>query len=883
MALPLRPTAGHNDSPEQANPFIVPQTTNVPSVLKADEGLIPKMPKPAFTSQTGNTYRTVGHLTFEDVMKYDFETVYLPLEERILRITEKIQHKLIQNQLSEEITKARLGDEKAQREVGSYIDSNVVSVMDELGIQASPPEKAVMAARVVNEIIGSGPIDPLMKNPAVTEIMISGPRKIYIEMGGKLTRVPGVGFRDSQHALALAERILANSGRTISEKSPLEDGRLLDFSRFNVVHPTVAKDGPYMTIRRQRAEIWTVKELVNRNSMTPEIATELVNLVYAGCTTVIVGGTGTGKALSISTPIPTPHGFILMGDLHVGAKVLDENGEPVTVTGVYDQGRRTAYKVSFTDGTSVIADAEHNWLTYDRAARRSLSRRKTVEASGSAIPASILTQLQAWHESLDEDENLSIKEIVTEHPEIEYRVRMSATGLTKRKVGNAYYFCGREILARIIDAGSVPPHSQQKRWTRPQVRTTAEIAESLYAASGHLNHAVPRLESAVEYPMLADMHLEAFYEAGKHGGSTTPPEYMLIGSIAQRTALVAGFVDTFVKTITTSGSVILTLPTESARFLQSVCSSLGIYACTKPNSKNSKLSNVTIKTHQHIFTLGSKQDLVHQLASENIEVPDFRYILSVEKVGEEEMRCISVDSDTRLYLCGHDYIVTHNTTVLNALSGAIPPNDSIITIEDNFELKLHPERNVRAVESRPPNASDQGAVTIRQHVKNALRMRPDRIVVGEVRGAEAFDMLQAMNTGHDGSMTTFHANGADEAIDRLASMASQSGEVDKNSALSLIASGVDLMITIDRYEDGSRRISGIYEIPRRPTLVNGLAELIPIPIWEFHHEINLDTEEVKGEYVRVNEISDHLKRSKRLHVRKPFTTEEAYKISDLGQ
>lgn len=880
MALPTRPSAGQNE-PQAPNPFtnLNPSQT---SVLK--EGIIaPKMPSINPTQKNGDKsgYKSVGHLTFEDVMNNEFEQVYLLLEENINRITQNIQKKLLEAKRSEEVTKAQKGDKIAKKSISSYIDSNVVGVMDELGIAGSPAQKAIMAARVVNEIIGSGPIEPLMANPDVTEIMISGPRKVFVEIKGKLTRVPGVGFRDSAHALALANRILANSGRAISEKSPLEDGRLLDFSRFNVVHPTVAKDGPYLTIRRQRTEIWTVQELVKRNSMTEEIAVELVNLIHAGCTTVIVGGTGTGKALSTSTVIPTPRGFVRMGDLSVGDKVFDENGTPVNITGVFDQGKRPAYKISFTDGTSVVADAEHNWLTYDRAARRSRSRRKAGENANTAIPDEILAELKEWHKGIDPTATLTVKDVSVKYPGIEYKVRSSSLGLKYEKRKNAHFFVGKELLASIISAGSQPAHSQQKRWTHPEVRTTQEILQTLYTPSGHLNHAIPMLTEAIEYPEL-DIPDEKFYIAGENINQNIPNPSFLTASIRQRRLLLAGVVDSLAKTVNHSGSVSLNIHRGSAPYVQSLCSSLGIYSCTKKQSQMKRIT-FTIKTRQNIFTLGSKKDMVHQLSSSELIVPEYRYIQDIQACGEDTMRCISVDGKNRLYLCGEDYIVTHNTTVLNALSGAIPPNDAIVTIEDNFELKLHPDRNVRAVESRPENASGEGEVTIRQHVKNALRMRPDRIVVGEVRGAEAFDMLQAMNTGHDGSMTTFHANGPDEAIDRLASMTAQSGEVDKNSALSLIASGVDLMITIDRYDDGSRRISGIYEIPGRPTISNGIAELEPIPIWEFEHEINLDNEEVVGTYVRKNEISERLRRRKRLNVRRPFTAEESYRISDLGQ
>ena len=151
------------------------------------------------------------------------------------------------------------------------------------------------------------------------------------------------------------------------------------------------------------------------------------------------------------------------------------------------------------------------------------------------------------------------------------------------------------------------------------------------------------------------------------------------------------------------------------------------------------------------------------------------------------------------------------TTLLNILSGFIPEGERIVTIEDAAELQLR-QRHVARLESRPPNLDGQGAIRIRQLVINALRMRPDRIVVGEVRGEEALDMLQAMNTGHDGSLTTVHANSPRDALSRLEVMV---GMANANMPLKAIrqqmSSAINLVIQIARLGDGSRRVTHITE------------------------------------------------------------------------
>ncbi|HUS11064.1 MAG TPA: CpaF family protein [Pyrinomonadaceae bacterium] len=152
------------------------------------------------------------------------------------------------------------------------------------------------------------------------------------------------------------------------------------------------------------------------------------------------------------------------------------------------------------------------------------------------------------------------------------------------------------------------------------------------------------------------------------------------------------------------------------------------------------------------------------------------------------------------------------TTLLNALSAYIPADERIVTIEDSAELQMQQPHVVR-LETRPPNIEGRGEVTQRDLVRNTLRMRPDRIVIGEVRGGEAIDMLQAMNTGHDGSLTTIHANTARDALGRLETMVQMTGmKLSERAMRQQIASAVNLVIQVARLTDGTRRIVSIAEI-----------------------------------------------------------------------
>ena len=171
------------------------------------------------------------------------------------------------------------------------------------------------------------------------------------------------------------------------------------------------------------------------------------------------------------------------------------------------------------------------------------------------------------------------------------------------------------------------------------------------------------------------------------------------------------------------------------------------------------------------------------------------------------------------------------TTLLNILSGFIPATERIITIEDSAELQLQQEHVCR-LETRPANIEGKGEVTQRELVKNCLRMRPDRVIVGEVRGAEVIDMLQAMNTGHEGSMTTVHANTSRDALLRLETMISLSGVTIQEKAMrQMISSSLDVVIQLVRHSDGVRRMIALAEITG---MESGVISMQDIFLFERH-------------------------------------------------
>ena len=191
---------------------------------------------------------------------------------------------------------------------------------------------------------------------------------------------------------------------------------------------------------------------------------------------------------------------------------------------------------------------------------------------------------------------------------------------------------------------------------------------------------------------------------------------------------------------------------------------------------------------------------------------DFEVMLSTGSLSPELARVLEVAAASRLNVVISGGTGSGKTTLLNAMSRLIEPSERIVTIEDAAELQLQQPHVVR-LETRPPNVEGQGAVTQRELMINALRMRPDRIILGEVRGAEAFDMLQAMNTGHDGSMCTLHANGPRDALTRLENMLMMAnGNLPAPALRQQVAAAVDLIVQIERMRDGVRRVTHLTEV-----------------------------------------------------------------------
>lgn len=911
-----------------------------------------------------NEYQEVGKLTSEQVLVQDYDTHYKRLEEKILSVKTWLQETLTEAGKSEDVAAARKNrNSKEYKEIKQYLDQLLVRHFAQEQV-ANKNDSVIISAMVTNEILGLGPIEPLWQDKRITEIMVNGPYRVRVEIGGKLIDVKGVKFRDTTHLLDTCQQILAPLNKTIDIAHPLEDGRLPDGSRINITHPSVGPGGPFLTIRRFPETVFSMKKLVEMGSMTPEIAEEIGNLINAGCSTIISGGTGSGKQLDLNTLLPTPTGMTTMGDVQVGDFLLDENAEPTMVTAKYSTKVPVAYELTFSDGTKVIADEDHNWFTSTRAARRAWSRQKNEPKQVNAVrqrfgtdeEIATLTYIYNAREEL-----ISPSHIYSLVPRLRNVVYNATKTLpVMERQGKFVFYSSKDLLAEVIHRATAIQDDQRYKSAVESVVTTKEIFDTLKVNKGqHNNHAVRLISQPVEYsekellvspylfgawlgdgysktgtlcgvdeeifeniekegntlhstrydkrPTRENMRIKTYVDLSQNlrklnvlktvdavGESKFIPEDYLYSSIEQRRALIAGMLDTDGTVSKSKGTVEFSNTNKalvdgfrqvihSLGYQSTVTSKIPSYTYNGVKKQGQVAYTVSFYTEDDVFRLSRKHEAHRSIrtAGQKGHRSDLRYIVDCQPVASVPMACVTVDSPKSLYLATDSFIPTHNTSMLNALSGCIPDDERIITIEDNLELRLHPKRDVVALEARRSHQGEKGSITIRDLVRNSLRMRPDRIVVGEVRDGSAYDMLQAMNTGHEGSMTTVHANDAYGAIDRLVNLISQVGELDARQALSLLSNGVDLIVSIRRYEDGSRRVESIAELPSRVNIdERGNSSLEPIILWEFRQTGLTADEKVVGEYVRVNEISDALKKKHRLDKKRRFSLAELYELSE---
>ena len=808
----------------------VPQTPNLTvDTSHSPQPIPPKtFPTPTTNYAVPGGYTRSNNISVEDLLTGN-PAKWKHLDTRVEEVVNLVQKDLVDSGDAQLLTTARTV-EADRIKLASVVDRLALTHLIG-GRGSSHIDQPYILASVTNEIVGLGPLEPLWQDPNITEVIVNGPNQCYVERFGKLQKATGVRFRNQAHLLDVCQRIVSPINRKLDVKSPLVDGRLPDGSRVNVAHYAIAPKGPLLTIRRFPEVNRSIADLVALGSFSEDMARTLVWLISSKASSLVVGGTGTGKLLALNTPIPTPDGWSTMGTLKISDQVIGRDGQACNVTFLSDiEKTPTMYRLTLSDGQEIVACADHQWVVNDFNDRRQLrlGKKKAASLTQNQKLVDLPKIMTPIGETVADDESIGSDEQV----------------LTTQQMVDAEVHLDQEHPNFAI------------RVTQPYNTEYKDLPCDPYVFGAWLgdDHAESDVSTSIEN-ILEEKRIPAAY---------------LRASVSQRLSLLQGLMDTGGSVASNGTCQISQNSRKLAYDVLELIRSLGIV--TRINIEHStdkvvdkKTGNqyhkvienqyrMVFTTNLPVFRLPHKLD---KISNQGGKPQQWVYIVDIQPETTVPGRCIQVDSPDSTYLI-QGFIPTHNTTLLNALSSAIPREERVITIEDSLELRLSPYAHVAAMEGRPADASGENAVSIRALVKNALRQRPDRIIVGEVRDESALEMLQACNTGHEGSMSTVHANGPNEAVARLSVMVAQGGEFPSDKVDWLVGSAIDLIVMVKRYRDGSRRVSGLYEVPELDVL-SGSGGLRTVPLWEWERTGEDAKGRLLGKYVKREELSEHLR------------------------
>lgn len=778
---------------------------------------------------------SLNHIDSDAVLNAP-EDFFDKYSDTVYRITDYIQERLSLGDKATTISKVRANPIKKDiKEQALYaIQSEFVRYETEardikyLSLNAN--EKRLVTALVANEIIGLGPLEPLFQDHKIREIICNGPYDVQVEIDGAIQKVPSLKFRDKEHLQDLITRLYGSVNKDISRTNPMERARLFDNSRVFAVHDSVAPLGPTLNIRRHTDDWVSPDRLIGFGSANEELFTWLGNHVYNGLSMVVAGGTGSGKALSYDTIIPTPSGIMTMGELEVGDIIFDKNGYPTKITKIFEQGEKPIWEVEFENGEIIQADTDHRWLITD----------------DTSLDYRVQTTEQIYNRLLDKHPavpNLS--------RHVKYTYIMENLPIHPYLLG-LYYGMGEDVslvadnatLKEIIDI-------------LEELDTNFRITEPINGRS--------EIDPAEFFGRtLNDLEIKLDEEL---------PEVYEISSTQVRGLFVKGLVDGM-------GEVkdgiyrLKNLPEKLFYSVFRVLASLGLAPKMDPKTCSIEFTTHFETPFCYLKEKAKEHKRFNPCTTEDTKIVDIR---KTDKTAP--MRCLTVDSLTHTFLCGHGHIVTHNTTLLSALTAYFPNNKRIVTVERNIEMKgCSSKLFSAAMEVVPPKAgaTNTKGVTMEDLVEATTQMRPDIIILGEITGPESYQMLTAANSGHQ-VFTTVHANDAASTVYRLVTLTSMTGLITGKAVFDLIAEAVDLVVIVTRFpQDGSRKITMVAEMgthtERAP---NGELYLPVTPIWEFiPDEDSRMTDKVTGHWKQVNNLSEERTQKHRLAMAPYLSFEE---------
>ena len=688
------------------------------------------------------------------------------------------------------------------------VEAHVGQMINEEGRLITGTERASIIKSILDETIGFGPLEQLLGDPYITEIMVNGPRQIYVERNGLVHLEPNVVFMNEDHVRHIIDRVVAPLGRRIDEASPMVDARLPDGSRVNAVVPPLSLNGPTMTIRRFRKNPFTIDDLLRNGTLTEEMAEFLRACVVSKLSILISGGTGSGK----TTLLNVLSGFI-PGDERI---ITVEDAAELQFYKVHPHVLRMEARPANLEGKGEV--------TIRQLVRNALRMRPNRIVVGEVRGSEALDMLQAMNTGHE-----GSMTTVHANTTVDAFKRLETMVMWAEGAAELPLTAIREQLAGAIDIVV-----QQNR-VPGGGRKAVSIGEVQGMKRGDI--------------LLKDIFVfeqQGIDEVGRVFGDFTPT-----GVVPKALSRLRRF----------------NVGIDRARFTPHYLESqLGVELFSNPeiseimvngpetvyverNGRIERLPHVKFRDDAHLMSviktivapLGRRLDDEHPQV--DARLPDGSRVnvvtdpLSLEgptmtirrfrpaAYSGQELRDLGAMTDAMLEYLRACVLARQNilisggtgsgkTTLLNVLSGFIPDHERLVTIEDAAELRLQKSHVVR-LEARMPDEYGDGEVRIRDLVINALRMRPDRIIVGEVRGAEALDMLQAMNTGHEGSMTTVHANTTVDAFRRLETMvmwAEGAAELPLTAIREQLAGAINVVVQIGRLPGGKRKITAISEV-----------------------------------------------------------------------
>jgi pilus assembly protein CpaF len=731
------------------------------------------------------------------------------------------------------------------------VESLVGSMVRADGLALGQAERDFLVRFIVNEVVGRGPLERLFSDESITEIMVNGPDQVYVERNGRIVPREDIRFADEAHVLHIIDRLVSPLGRRVDESNPMVDARTPEGDRINAVIPPLSLNGPVLTIRRFHKGFLTGEALVRNATLTPNMLDFLRACVVAKLNLVVSGGTGSGKTTLLNvlaSYVPNGERIVTVEDSaelqihHQHSHVLRLEARPANVEGSGEVTiRQLVINALRMRPDRIIVGEVRGAEALDMLQAMNTGHEGSMTTLHANSPQEAFSRLETmvmWAPGASQLPLSAVREHLVAALNIVVQEERLPDG--SRKVVEISEVQGVRKGQVIVKPVFV--------FERHGVDAgTGEVLGS-FTPTGHLPKCLAKIRAAG----IQELDPAIFQ-----------PEYLmaelgedLLTSDDVTEIMVNGPLEVYVER---AGKLQRRkdLKFRDEAHLRSV-----IDAIVAPLGRRLDEAHPWVDAR---LPDGSRVNAALPPVALNGPVLTIRRFPQRRLAVEELVEAGSLTEGIVTYLqacvhCKLNLLVSGGTgsgktTLLNVLSRFIPVGERVVTIEDVAELQLQQAHVVR-MEARPADEFGEGEIRIRDLMVNALRMRPDRVIVGEVRGAEALDMLQAMNTGHPGSMTTIHANDVEDAFSRLqtAALWAETG-LRPESVLEQIASAIHVVLQVERLPDGSRKVVRVAEVEG---LQNGLIRTRTV--FEFRRE-RIETDgAVVGAFVPTGKASQHLER-----------------------